>query len=166
MIPRICNQIRVFHMSIKNSFSRFLQGRYGLDELFRFLNISGLSLILCALICTVIGNLLSSGHETASLVFRILYLLFFLGGVGLYSFALFRFLSRKTQKRSAENTVFLYYKNKAYKSLRRIVDRWKNRKVFHYMKCPKCRQWLRVPKGKGKIRITCPECGEQFIIRS
>lgn len=31
-----------------------------------------------------------------------------------------------------------------------------------YLKCPKCRQDIRVPKGAGKIRISCPKCGEKF----
>ncbi len=34
------------------------------------------------------------------------------------------------------------------------------------MKCPKCGITTRVPKGKGKIRITCPKCGEIFQRKS
>ena len=28
--------------------------------------------------------------------------------------------------------------------------------------CPSCRAWLRVPRGKGKLNITCRQCGERF----
>ncbi|MBQ4429118.1 MAG: hypothetical protein II871_05040 [Clostridia bacterium] len=33
---------------------------------------------------------------------------------------------------------------------------------YKYFKCPKCGREYRAPKGKGKIRVTCRECGEQF----
>ena len=33
---------------------------------------------------------------------------------------------------------------------------WKGRKTTAYLKCPNCGQMLSVPKGKGKIRVTCP----------
>lgn len=35
---------------------------------------------------------------------------------------------------------------------------------YQYFFCSKCRQKLRVPKGKGKIEITCPVCRNQFIV--
>lgn len=33
-------------------------------------------------------------------------------------------------------------------------------------KCTKCGTKMRVPKGKGKIRATCPSCKEQTIINT
>ena len=44
--------------------------------------------------------------------------------------------------------------------------RFKQRKDYHYYRCPKCGQQLRVPRGRGKISITCPKCGNQFIKKS
>lgn len=41
-----------------------------------------------------------------------------------------------------------------------------DKKTHAYFTCPKCNTQLRVPKGKGKIKITCPKCGEQFIKRT
>ena len=35
-------------------------------------------------------------------------------------------------------------------------------KDHKYFFCPKCGQSVRVPKGAGKIRVTCPKCGEKF----
>ena len=32
-----------------------------------------------------------------------------------------------------------------------------------YYHCPQCSKMLRVPKGKGKIAISCPKCKEKFI---
>ena len=44
--------------------------------------------------------------------------------------------------------------------------RFKQRKDYHYYRCPQCGQQLRVPRGRGKISITCPKCGHQFIKKS
>ena len=65
--------------------------------------------------------------------------------------ALCRTLSRNTYRRYQENRKFLQF-------FTRLKDR-QNR----YFDCPKCRQLVRVPRGKGKIAITCPRCKEKFI---
>ena len=43
---------------------------------------------------------------------------------------------------------------------------WKDRKTTAYLKCPNCGQMLSVPKGKGKIRVTCPKCHAKMETRS
>ena len=65
--------------------------------------------------------------------------------------AIFRALSHNTYKRYRENRRFL-----------QLWDQMKDREHRYYT-CPKCRQSVRVPKGKGKIAITCPKCRERFI---
>ena len=67
------------------------------------------------------------------------------------AWVLFRCLSRNTDKRYEENRKFLQF-----------FDRLKDRD-HRYYHCPKCRQLVRVPKGKGKISITCPKCRERFV---
>ena len=67
------------------------------------------------------------------------------------SLVIFRSLSRNTYKR--------YQENRKY---RQIIDRIKDRE-HRYFECPKCRQPVRVPRGKGKIAITCPKCREKFV---
>ena len=67
------------------------------------------------------------------------------------AWVLFRCLSRNTYKRYEENRKFLQF-----------FDRLKDRD-HRYYRCPKCRQLVRVPKGKGKISITCPKCRERFV---
>ncbi len=49
---------------------------------------------------------------------------------------------------------------------RRKAERRESEKIYAYYKCPKCRAELRVPRGKGKIKIKCPKCGEEFIKRT
>ena len=68
--------------------------------------------------------------------------------------AIFRTLSRNTYKRSQENRKFLQF-----------FDRIRDRE-HKYFDCPKCRQMVRVPRGKGKISITCPRCREKFVRKS
>ena len=63
-----------------------------------------------------------------------------------------RIFSRDTVRRYQENQRFL-----------QLFQRIKGRKDHCYFKCPACKTRVRVPKGKGKIRITCPACRETFI---
>ena len=70
---------------------------------------------------------------------------------GLMFWAIFRMLSRNTYKRYQENRKFCLF-----------FDRLKDRE-HRYYDCPKCRQVVRVPRGKGKIAITCPRCREKFV---
>lgn len=64
--------------------------------------------------------------------------------------ALFRMYSRNIYKRRQENQKFLQF----FAPLRDRQNR--------YFSCPRCRQRVRVPRGKGKIMIKCPACGERF----
>ncbi|MBE6945275.1 MAG: hypothetical protein E7459_04210 [Ruminococcaceae bacterium] len=63
----------------------------------------------------------------------------------------FRMLSKNIPARHEENRRYLQLRD-------RLKDRY-NR----YFRCPKCKQMVRVPKGKGKIAITCPRCKERFV---
>ena len=112
-----------------------MAGRYGTDKLNT--TILGAGVVLCLLSLFVRAPLVNLILTTAS------YVLMF--------WALFRCFSRNTYARYQENRRFLQLK-----------DRWKDRD-HRYFNCPRCRQPVRVPKGKGKISITCPKCREKFI---
>ena len=116
-------------------FRSFMSGRYGSDRL----NM----VILCA---GLIASILSSLFRNLSV--RMIFLIL---SYALMIWAIFRALSRNTYKRYQENRRFLL-----------IFDRLKDRNN-RYFNCPKCRQTVRVPRGKGKISITCPRCREKFI---
>ena len=114
---------------------RFMEGRYGNDKL----NIA-------ILVAGVVTGLLSSLLPGALLKMGLWVLSY-----GLMIWAIFRCLSRNTYKRYQENRKYL-----------QLLDRVKDRE-HRYYDCPKCRQRVRVPRGKGKISITCPRCKEKFV---
>lgn len=122
-----------------------MSGRYGFDQLNGFLCI--LSLIL-----VVLGAWLSG----------FLYWL----GLALLLWCYYRIFSRNIQKRYAENMKYLSLQNQAKDWLARQKLRFDQRKVYRYFKCPHCRQSIRVPRGRGRISITCPKCGTSFIKKS
>ena len=124
-----------FFQKLRTATNRFMQGRYGLDRLNSVLLWVSLGLAVLSVIIGFVPVRLG--------------LTFF--AYGLMGVAIFRALSHNTYKRYRENRWFLL-------QLDRIKDR--NHK---YYTCPKCRQSVRVPKGKGKIAITCPRCKEKFV---
>ena len=114
---------------------RFMEGRYGTDKL--NMAILAVGFILCLL--------------AIFLPFRVLDFVFTVLSYVLMFIAIFRMLSRNTYKRYQENRKYL-----------RFVERIRDRE-HRYYDCPRCRQPIRVPRGKGKISITCPKCKEKFI---
>ena len=78
----------------------------------------------------------------------------------------FRMFSRNYAQRSAENQKYLdltwKIRSKFDKTKRRIVES----KDYHIYKCPSCGQKIRIPRGKGKICITCPKCRHEFEKKS
>ena len=119
---------------IKMALQRFMMGRYGTDKLNTY--ILGLGVALCLV--------------SILLPFPLLDLILTVLSYGLMIWAITRTLSRNTYKRYRENRRFLM-----------LLDRVKDRQ-HRYYDCPRCRQLVRVPRGKGKIMITCPKCGEKF----
>ena len=80
-------------------------------------------------------------------------------------YLLFRLLSKNQEKRQMENARFY--------ALFRSIGRWKRGrkgiktdKVYYYFKCPTCGQSMRVPRGLGKIEVTCKACSSRFEVRS
>ncbi len=131
-----------------NRFSR----RYGADELSVVLIIIGIFLLLAYPIFTT---------------YYIQWIFIALGVLSL-SYALYRSFSTNIAKRRYENDAFIDFfkeKNKEEKEERKEkkAKRKEDEKVYAYFFCPKCRKELRVPRGKGKIRIKCPHCAQEFI---
>ncbi len=77
-------------------------------------------------------------------------------------FSAFRMLSRNIGKRESENRWYLFHKNRLIRFFSEARERFRNRKVYRYVACPQCRKRLRLPRGKGALTVTCPECGKKF----
>ena len=118
-----------------NKIREFMAGRNGNDEL-------GLAMLVAALVLNIVFR--SSGFRLLGLAAAVLVVL-----------VLYRMFSRDLAKRQAENRRFLG-----------LWTGWKTRraqsKTYKFFTCPGCRNTLRVPRGKGKIQITCPKCGQRF----
>lgn len=78
----------------------------------------------------------------------------------------YRMLSKNLAKRKLENERFLIWWSSVKRKFYQKTQRIKDSKTYKFLKCPNCAQTLRLPKGKGKIRITCPKCGKQFERRT
>ena len=84
----------------------------------------------------------------------------------IFGWSMFRIVSGYIPRRYAENEMFLKYWNKVPAWFRSQQKYLQDRKIYRYFKCPKCTTRLRVPKGRGKIEVTCPVCKAQFIRKS
>ena len=87
-------------------------------------------------------------------------------GAALLIFCYYRTFSRNISKRTEENYKFYTLKDRVDNKFKGWKEQWANRKVYHYYRCPQCRQKLRVPRGRGRLQISCPRCGTQFIKKS
>lgn len=134
---------------MKEKLIRFMQGRYGVDQLSKFLLILGLVVV-------VISALFDS---------RVSLILYILGWV-LVIYCYFRVFSRNIPKRYAENQAFLSKTYKIRTFFQKQKNIWQQRKTHHIYTCPSCKQKIRIPKGKGKIEVRCPKCGTTFIKKS
>lgn len=126
-----------------------MYGRRGTDDFARFLLIATLVLIVLS---WLFGGVLQS--------------VFWLLGVACLVYCYFRILSRDIYKRQKENAWYLQKKTAFTKWFRSLKDRWQQRKDYRFFRCPSCHTLLRVPKGKGKIQLTCRKCGNRFERKS
>ncbi|MBQ6293704.1 MAG: hypothetical protein IJK77_07550 [Lachnospiraceae bacterium] len=166
-----------FFQRLRESFARFMVGRYGSDQLSRFT-------MLLAFVMLILNMIFRSRTS----VFYWLVWVFLI-------ITYFRMFSKNKQKRYNENTRFLqlkekvlgrfrgrkgptgdsvrdsyqYYQN-AYNNARNDNSggsgTMRSDKEHRIFRCPNCDQRVRVPRGRGKIEITCPRCGHKFIKRS
>jgi ribosomal protein S27E len=117
-------------------------GRYGPDQLF-------IGLFVLSIVVNLVAGITGVSYLSILSWLIIIY-------------ALFRFMSRNIYKRRHENDVFLRYWTPFSGWFKKRIHRIKDGKTHRFFKCPGCGNTLRVPKGKGKINITCPKCGARF----
>ena len=129
-----------------NWLKKFMAGRYGVDQL-------SLTLLGISIFISILSSILHSQ------VLAILYIIP-LGTV------LYRIFSKNIAKRYQENIKFLNKWNSIKRKVNNRIKHIKSLKHYKYYKCSNCKQALRVPRGKGKIAITCPKCKTVMIKKS
>jgi LSD1 subclass zinc finger protein len=135
---------------------RFFQGIYGLDFL--------------SLLLLLLSSILSIWHPTKILSVIPLFI------------AVYRTLSKDIYKRRDEYNKFRTWANKFLdkiglsipdnlsiinsSSLSQLTYKWKynmdQRKKYKTVICPGCKKKLKLPRGRGKVIITCKTCNTEF----
>ena len=131
---------------MREKFYRFMQGRYGVDQLYRFI-------FFLALVLMIINTFLRN-----PMLNLVVYALLILD--------IFRMLSKNHSARYAENQKYLGYTQKVRSQFAREKNMMEQRKTHHIYTCPGCGQKIRIPRGKGqKVEIECPKCHAKFVKR-
>ncbi len=120
----------------------FMYGRYGNDDLTKFLLIVGLVFMIISW-------------------FPHLGWFYFLAAAVLV-WSLMRSFSRKIDRRKRELDRYLRIKKPIVNFFKLRRNKWRDRKTHVYFKCKKCKAVLRVPRGKGSIIVTCAKCGDRI----
>lgn len=122
---------------------RFMYGRYGSDQL-------NMAILVLAVLVSLVNSILTVFLRESGVYGRIVAPILSVIVYGLLIYSFFRMFSRNIYKRQREN--------------RRFTQLWMRLKDRNnrYFRCPNCKQTVRVPRGRGKICIRCPKCGEKF----
>lgn len=130
---------------MKEKLRKLMMGRYGIDQLSGFLLGLALIILLISRFC-----------------FReVLYIVSLL----IVIFAYYRIFSKNISRRNKENHLYLSLNGKIKKYFLKQKYMFEQRRIYRIYSCPGCRQKIRIPKGKGKVSITCPKCKTEFIRR-
>ena len=129
--------------SFRERVAAFFIGRNGPDALSRLF-------LLLSLVPTVVSWFVQSAAVGLGLYCLALVLM---------GYAVFRIFSRNLWKRQKENAAFV-------RALQFRKTRFAQRKTHRFFRCPRCKAWLRVPKGRGHIVLTCRPCGYRFERKS
>lgn len=143
--------------------------RRALDEL-------GRTLLITGIVCTIAGTLLFRYGTWPRWVLSIL-------AAAVLIFCVIRMLARDQTRCYRQNMRFLTVCTAVRDFFRRLFRRrpytpthrarkarknptWSEIRQYKYFICPQCAQRLRVPRGKGRLRVTCTRCGHVFETKS
>lgn len=131
--------------NFKYKIAKFMQGRYGVDDLYRFT--TGLIFFL------IILNMFISSSLLNTFVWALLV------------WSLYRVISRDINKRRMENRKFMEKFGRPAKSKFLILKKkFQERKTHKYVKCKKCGTNLRFPKKDVTMIVRCPKCGSRYKV--
>ncbi len=127
---------------IRNLILNFMRGRNGPDKF-------GVALLCLSVLLKLLSEIFGFGLFSVAA-----YLVLF--------YTLYRFLSHNIRARRRENDRFIRYFWPIRQKVRFRIEQIRDIRKYKYFRCPSCHNFLRVPRGKGKINITCPKCGQRF----
>jgi uncharacterized paraquat-inducible protein A len=132
-----------YFQKINARMQQWMAGRYGMDELSTAMSV----VALIALVLSCFPKL------------RLLYIPTLI----LWAWSIFRCYSKNLDKRRKERDAYLRIVSRIRSWFGVKKKAWHERKTHRYYRCKQCHAVLRVPKGKGKIKITCPHCHSETI---
>ena len=138
-------------MRFRENLARFMAGRNGYDAFSMFL-------LLAAFVMLLLGRIFYRSPFFS--------ILFNLASWVALLYCIWRVFSRNTYKRQRENAWYYAKRQAVARWFRSLKDRWQQRKEYKFFRCPSCHALLRVPRGKGKIQLTCRKCGNRFERKS
>lgn len=131
---------------MKEKILRFMYGRYGTDQLSKFMLVVSLILLI---VSSFTGN---AGLYILSVVLLV--------------YMYFRMFSKNVRKRYEENMKYLKYHHRLKNFLNTFRRDMTIRKTHHIYRCPNCSQKIKIPRHKGRVAIKCPKCYTEFIKNS
>ncbi|MDO5117307.1 MAG: hypothetical protein Q4D34_02350 [Eggerthellaceae bacterium] len=132
-----------FFNNLRIRYSEFMVGRYGMDKL-------NWALLVAAIVVHVIYRIF--GFFVIRVICWVLLIVMIV-----------RFISRDHGSRTKEN-IWWEGKSKEITAAIASADRsWRDRDTTLYFNCEGCKTKLSVPRGKGKVRVVCPNCGQEMF---
>lgn len=132
--------------NFKEKLMRFMNGRYGIDELY-------FGLIILYIIMFFVNYALKRVFIIDILMWAVLI------------FMIYRIFSRNVHARNMENEKFLKIWNPIKSTSKLTIRRIKEIKTHRFRKCPHCSTMLRLPRKTGKHTVECPSCHHDFKVR-
>ena len=136
-------------LDLREKLAKLMYGRNGVDQLGRAMLI--FALVLCVLSLFVPRRLSGIIYYISLILIILMYI---------------RMFSKNIQKRYQENNKYLSLKASFLRKFQREKEIFSQRRFYHFYRCPRCRQRIRIPRGKGRIEIRCPKCSQTFIKKS
>ena len=136
-------------LDLREKLAKLMYGRYGVDQLGRAMLI--FALVLCVLSLFVPRRLSGIIYYISLILIILMYI---------------RMFSKNIQKRYQEKNKYLSLKASFLRKFQREKEIFSQRRFYHFYRCPRCRQRIRIPRGKGRIEIRCPKCSQTFIKKS
>ena len=132
----------------RNALYRFMYGRNGVDAL-------SWALVVLEVVLSLLSAFIHVRGVSQALYFVSTALMFVV---------LLRIFSRNLARRQAENAKFLTWWTPKANAIRGARARRAD-KAHKYVRCS-CGAYCRVPRGVGKIELTCPKCGKKKVIKT